>query len=240
MKKLLLLLVSIFTFMFCFALMAKASPGMMGYTGGGGTPAYTAEDYTTYTTSGSGFTVASSTSITYTGLVATDTSRVYKDFGTGYFGTNFTHYVDVVWTSKTGGSLAGVWMVSNSNTDAIHTSTDNLDIYVIGTTGGTIYLNEIVGGTQYYSSAFNMTTATTYYLQIQRNSSVGTYGTLYCYVYDTSAHRTAGGATGLLATLSVTLHNNTTWRYLYAADAYGATSGTVTITGTIGNLKIVQ
>ena len=202
------------------------------------TPIAQNENYTTYTNVGSGFTVASSTSITYSGLVATDTSKVYKDFGVGYFGVNFTHDVDVVASSNSGSSLAGVWIVSN-NLDSVHgltvNSESNLSVYILVSS---LWLNEDVSGTDYTSTSATLTAGTTYYLQIQRNSSVGTYGTLYLYIYDTSAHR--NGCTGLLATKSLALHNNNTWRYLYAGRCLGMASETGTISGSIANLKIVQ
>ena len=82
-----------------------------------------------------------------------------------------------------------------------------------------------------------MTNNTNYYVKIQRNSSVGTYGTLYAYIFSSSAYRTAG--TPVLATLSVTLHNDNTWEYLYAASTWNG-SYTGTTSGNVNNLLIVQ
>ena len=64
------------------------------------TQAITNQDYTAYTNVGSGFTVASSTSITFSSLSNNGSSYIYKDFGSGHFGTNFTHYIDVETTDK--------------------------------------------------------------------------------------------------------------------------------------------
>ena len=254
MKKYLFSILIIFAFIEAFALMAKASPGMMGSVGSGATaPSPILQDFTTFTNVSTGFTVVNATSITYTSLPSqSNSSYVYKDFGVGYFRVNFTHYVDMVLTSFTGvgDSLAVVWELSNNVGAMMGNNAANgyLLVYVIGSAGtGISHINieEGVGsGISYDSNSYPtsgaLSAGSTYYLSIVRNSSVGTYGTLYCYVYDTSAHRLAGGGTGLLGTLSVTLHNNNTWEYLYAASSWNNVSLSGTITGSMSNLTIVH
>jgi hypothetical protein len=163
------------------------------------TPAASAVNYTAFTNVGSGFTVASSTLITFSSIPNQISDYLYNDFGANYFGTNFTHYIDVNISSQSGTlAVLGLWELSN--------------------TVGDMTNNKVTG---------------------DLNSSVGTYGTLYAYIYDTSAHRLAGGSTGLLSTLSLTLHTSTTWRYLYGASSWnGSYSGTTS--GSVQNLTIIH
>ena len=206
------------------------------------TPATVAQDFSTYTKVGSGFTVVSSTSITFSSLSNTGTVYVYKDFGTGHFGVNFKQYVDVNMSPQSG-TLPVVLLWTLSNTLGDETTTKNSatgDLCLAAENNEGLYLNEDASGSGYASSThFAVTNGTTYYVSIVRNSSIGTYGTLYAYIYDTSAHRSAGDSTGLLSTLSVTLHANTTWQYLYAGQTWNGSYGG-TSSGSIQNLTIIQ
>jgi len=92
----------------------------------------------------------------------------------------------------------------------------SLDFYRTGATPR-ILLNENIGVGNRQSSIYSITVGTTYYLKIVRDESVGTYGTLYCYIYSDSARTT------LLDTLTLTLSTaKYDFRYLYALASYNA------------------
>ena len=201
-----------------------------------GTPTatVTAQNYNNYTAVGSGFTVASSTDITFSNIANSANAYIYKDFGAGYFGTQFTHYFDVNISAMSGTlPVLILWEVANTvGNDTSNKATGGLNFAV--ESGNGFYLNEEVSGTVYSSSSYTFTSGTSYYISIVRNSTA-----LNAYIYDTSAHRLAGGSTGLLSTLSLTLHNSTTWEYLYAATTWdGSYSGVES--GSVQNLTIVH
>jgi hypothetical protein len=71
---------------------------------------------------------------------------------------------------------------------------------------------------------------TNYYVTVKRDESVGTYGTLYCYIYSNLDRST------LVDTLTVTLTEKQNFQYLFGMISYDGVSGGNDWDGTISNL----
>jgi hypothetical protein len=118
-------------------------------------------------------------------------------------------------------------MVSNDlgNRQALYSTGKNfLSVDFYSSTAFTIYLREYDATAGHTTDSYVGSLATVYYLKIKRDEAVGTYGTLYCYIYSDSARTT------LLDTLTVTLHTSKKdFQYIYgfnnSADASTNISG---------------
>ena len=148
--------------------------------------------------------------VTFTGLARNEDAYVYKDFGVDFFAGDF----EILLTMKISSSQSGVfitpWLLGN-NIDDAYNVVNSLRLYhnMQFGTDPRITLQEWISGTPYTGGFYVFTLGTVYYLKIVRDESVGIYGTLYCYVYSNAAR------TVLLATLSLALHSNANFRYLY-------------------------
>ena len=190
----------------------------------------TLEDFTTYTEVDPN---------SHIGLVGTnhvdfkayrnEDAYLYKDKGAGHF-TDFDHKIDARINSETGNNYPYVWSVTN-DVDDIKGLADAhksfIGIIIGYSSGYKIQIEEYYwdGSTEhdYTSSYFTPTAGTWYYFWIHK---AGTAFTLE--IYDTAAHRDAHGSTGRLATLSLTLHENTSKRYVFVANTYNDAVGTNT------------
>ena len=96
----------------------------------------------------------------------------------------------------------------------------------------TVYLRELHGQTPYDDSWLS-TVNTDYYPKVKRDEAVGTYGTIYAYIYS-DADRTS-----LSDTLSVALHEKRDFRYIYGINSLGADNNYV-CTGYVKNLDLQE
>jgi hypothetical protein len=141
---------------------------------------------------------------------------LYKDKGVDHFGSNWEHTIDVKPVSTGNYGLAGFHMVSN-DVDDVHGLTvagkTFLFIYIGGGTNTPrIYLTECYLGTWY--EAYYITTQGAWrYLTITKTGTA-----LTCKIYSDSARTT------LLTTLSLALHADHKFRYIFAAYTYNAPS----------------
>ena len=186
-----------------------------------------------------------STRVTWVGLTRVEDAYVYKDKTANYFDGDFTHQltvnsVDLTAPAGQATNIAICWAVGNtigSWQDVDDASGDQLHLYIrVEGTGSKhkFLLGELDGGAA-YNSATDLQIAgnTPYYLKITRDESVGTYGTLYCYVYSNPARTT------LVGTLSLTLHTSKKdFRYLYAMQSLGAAAAGFDHDGYTENLSI--
>lgn len=173
------------------------------------------EDLTTYTELDPSSELAvTSTVITYTDVGRTDDAWVYDDKGVAFFDGDFTHHFDIKVTADGDFGLNAVWGLKNT-VSALDVDDDELFAFPYGNGGtfGTLFLREIDADTA-YSDTFTISIDTFYYLEVERDEAVGTFGTLYARIYSDSNRTT------LLDTLSITLHTSKKdWRYIYAFNA---------------------
>lgn len=180
-----------------------------------------AEDFTTYTEVDPGTKITiTATRVTFADLRRNEEAYVYLDKGVDYFAGNFTIYLTLNLSAYDGAEVLSPWVMANDIDDVrgidVDLASDSLFIYIGSALAVTIY--ECDGGTLYGdASPYTITAGTTYYLKIVRDESVGTYGTLYLYIYSNSARTT------LLDTLSVALHTSKkNFRYIYPLSVWNA------------------
>lgn len=187
------------------------------------------QDFTTYTKvdPGSKLTVTA-TRITFTAMPQNASTYVYKDLGAGAVGGSFKHRFNFNITSGSNNNVAGLWLVANTiaNDNAIMGGSFNaLEVSIfIGATGVlNLFLRERWNNAGTWTTSSTSTAAvafaTTYYVTVVRDESVGTYGTLYLYVYSDS------GRTTLVATLTRTLNEAVDFQYVYDVSSSNTGSG---------------
>lgn len=161
------------------------------------------------------------TRCTMSALETNAVAYVYKDFGANHFDGNFEHLIEVNISGGNGYEHNGLWSLTQNI--AVYTSCNNALSVRFAYAGANRYLHlaERNGGSQYLNSYQFLTLDTTYYLKIKRDEAVGTYGTLYCYIYSNSDR------TALVTTLSIALHAKNDFQYLYCAQTYGSGSSYV-------------
>ena len=200
-----------------------------------------AENYTTYTEvdPDSDMTVTASR-ITFTnhvGFGGGGDSRVYDDKGAGFFNGNFTHLMTSRITSAAANSWPALWVVAddldNWNDFPGNPSDVLMSRYYYDGSNINLDIREIDGGSTYNDNWGSGVLNTIYYSKIVRDETIGTYGTIFHYIYSDAARTT------LVTTLSVTLHTSKKdFRYIYGFCS--AASSTGTISGYIETLVLTQ
>jgi len=175
------------------------------------------ENFTTYTeVDPNSHLTVTSTKVTFTNISRNEDCYLYSDKGTGHFDGNFEHLLTINTTAESNYSTNSYWGLFNSIDDA-NNAGDGLYLIVRYNSGlgepRALRIYEKESSTAYYTSAFEYSLSTDYYLKIKRDESVGTYGTLYCYIYSDSDRTT------LVSTLTLTLHSKQDLRYVYAAQS---------------------
>jgi len=166
------------------------------------------EDYTTYTETtdnNSRISLVGTNHIDFDTRRSTDSDDevwLYNDRGVDHFG-DFEHKVDCKYNNFAWAGI--VWGLSNAE-DQLLDADPHIGVMMYDD----IYLRELYSTTQYLDS-WTGVVGTWYYLTIKK---VGT--ALTCKIYD-NANREAGD---LLATLSLTLHADHKFRYIYGCSTW--------------------
>lgn len=206
------------------------------------------EDFTTYTESDpDGLLSQTSARSTYASLSFWHDTWLYKDYGAGHFNATFRHNFD--YRANADPVLAhNFWGIMNNVNSENYNAVNGFPQLLVGIQDWNAGLSKYDfllqeqwnDGTQHQSyiyTGFNYSVNTTYYLQVYYNPAVGTYGTIYLYVYPTDADRTAG--TNVIDTVSRELHAAISYRYLIAIQQYTVNGGTTpTVSGYIENLDL--
>lgn len=191
------------------------------------------ENFTTYIELDPGEDITVTASTITAILVPRDiNSRVFDDKGAGHFDEDFSHDLDATATNGTQQVMSS-WCLSNdvSNLSGLITTSKSF-LVVQHNLGASWLLREFMAGSPYQDIA-TLTNGQIYYITIVRDESIGTYGTLYCYIYSNSIRTT------LVDTLVVTLHQKLDLRYIYGFNSYNDSQG---FTGslTVSNLDLKE
>jgi len=195
------------------------------------------ENFTLYTEvdPGSNITVAAN-SLTYI-LDNNTTAYIYSDKGAAYFDGDFSHYLKV--TPGAAGSVNGItacWMLANVLNDvrSMQLAANNHLVVTLSKGSGTytLALSEFYGTAVSVAASNPLSDATPYYLNIERDETVGTYGTLYCRIYSDDAR------TVLIETISLTLRNKQDFRYVYGLSSYNQSNPGRSSSGVVENLEL--
>jgi hypothetical protein len=178
--------------------------------------------------------------VTVTDLDNDEDARLSIDKTADHFDGDFEFHVDIKCTANgANGDRCGVWALANT-TDSLNdidtASGDYFAVYWMESGGSDYFvLEECDGGTLYTDTSSAVIVNTQYYLKITRDDDAGTYGTVYCYIYDDEA------MTSLVDTLTVALHTSKKdFRYLYWVIGYEGGGGGAAWDGVISDLEIVK
>lgn len=199
------------------------------------------EDFTTYTeTDPTAKITVTATKVDVAAIAEETTAYVSKDYGSAYFSADFTHLVEVYQNSSTVTGIASiVWGLSNTAYVTVagsnpigSTISHSIRMYEETAATASLFLRAY-NGSSVDDSNTSLSLNTPYYLTIVRDESIGTYGTLYCYIYSDS------GRTTLVDTLTVAIPAaKVDFQYLTAFGNWGSVAGSYTWTGYIQNLDI--
>jgi hypothetical protein len=200
------------------------------------------EDFTTYTETDPNSRITTTASKVSWALLSRDEDAyVYKDKGSGYFSNdfkfNFTHRTTA--SVASGVRTVGCWAITNIVDDLQGIDAANGD-YITVLCGKTIpgaytlSVWECDGGTIYSGvAAYAIELNTDYYCTVIRDESVGTYGTIYLYIYSDSARKI------LLNTQTIALHTSKkNFRYLFAVITQDTGTATTTHSGYTENMTV--
>lgn len=169
-----------------------------------------------------------------TTLGTNETAYLYKDYGAAHFAGNFTLQSTINVTAFASGTGQMLNLLSLVNTLGHANNTNDLQGIALNWISGTTYslkAREVSGSTEYLSSASStLTVGVPYFVQINRDTTVGTYGTIYVKVFSDPAYTVQVGAT-----VSVTLHSTVSLRYLNVVQSYntGVANSTTLTAGTV-------
>lgn len=169
-------------------------------------------------------------------LATADTAYVYKDKGVDHFSGDFEHLLEVYGVAAND-DVAKLWALANDigASAALIAASKNflfLDVQPQDNSQVKLFLVENYSGGYYYDYKTGLSPSTPYYLKIKRDESVGTYGTLYCYIYSDSDR------TSLVDTLEIALHAKLDFRYIYGLMGKGAAGDA--FTGYVQNLDLQE
>jgi len=199
------------------------------------------EDLTTFTEVDPNSHIAvTSARATFAALTRDEDAYVYKDWCEDYFNDNFEHLLEAYASGKITYGLAVIWGLANTIDDLagiIAASGDELCIvlfYDYNNTRWLLRLREVDSGTEYQED-IEISEGTQYWLKVKRDESVGTYGTLYLYVYTDSGRTNQVGG----SPVSIALHSSKKdFRYSYAIQSYDSDNPTINISGWAQNYVI--
>jgi|APSaa5957512535_1039671.scaffolds.fasta_scaffold28984_2 hypothetical protein len=192
------------------------------------------ENFTTYTEADPNNKITiTSTKVDVAALVNSDNAWVVDDKGAGNFDGDFEHLFEL-YTSSSGGNEPGHWAMANAVNDRDGLKGGSEDyFYAWSYRGSQIGLDEYDNGTNYQDFWGSASGSTLYYMTVERDEAVGTYGTLYLRIYS-DLNRTT-----LLDTLTVTLHTSKKdFQYIYGFMNVGG--GESTYSGYTQNLDLQE
>lgn len=179
------------------------------------------EDFTTYTeVDPSSHATVTASKITVAGVTRNEDTYVYDDKGAGHFSGDFVHPLTVYQASSSSGTpYAGAGVLRN-DIDDMKQGGDSIGVLLKNALNIAAY--EADGGSEYFDQ-YSVSQDTPYYLELERDESVGTYGTLYVRIYSDAARTT------LVATVSVALHSSKKdFRYAFPFTSYDSNNSSTT------------
>jgi len=197
------------------------------------------EDLTTYEEGDPyGELTVTSNRVTFTSWENQPSSWVYKDFGANFFNGDFEHTFEVMYTGESGVYTGwNIWALTNTvnNTQAIDDANGDYLAVRLGNYNGTQFnltLQEINNGDLSCGTSSNLSYNTLYYCTVKRDEAVGTYGTIYLYIYDAPSK----GAEDLVQTLQFALAAKNDFQYSFTTLSHYVIPTAGTISGYVQNL----
>lgn len=177
---------------------------------------------------------ATAPKMSWAGIKKNETAYGYFDFGANFFDGDYEHLFKIYIDSDENGGYICLRCMSNALGDmrTLQLASEHLEMVTYHTSdpNRTLYLYE-AQATNGYTDSYTPALDTPYYCKFKRDESVGTYGTIYLYIYSDFDR------TNLLDTLSVALHGEKAdYRYLMIPCSYNDSGVNGSNTGYIENL----
>lgn len=194
------------------------------------------EDYTTYAeVDPNGRYAVTTNKVTVTGLTRNEDAYITSDKGVNHFGSTYSHTLDAQVTADNDTAVMGVWCLANVIDDIFGIQSDGSEtahilFFNVSATVRRIRLREINGGSFFTDEFSAYSLSTRYYFTTERIAG-GTYGVIQVKIYSDA------GRTTLIDTLTLTLHADHEFRYVYAVQPFNLAAAGV-ISGDIQNLNL--
>ena len=192
------------------------------------------EDYTTYTEvdAGTDITVAANT-LTVSSMARNVDSWVVDDKTAGHFSGDFTHLLRTQsQTGSTATGRAGVWAIANAVNEIVTLLAGDAQV-VRFQSATTLRVIEANGGSTTADTSIALSLDTNYYLTVDRDESVGSFGELTCEI-DDSADRASP-----VDTITVNLTEKQDFQYVYGLASVN-TGGAQVWTGIVADLDLQE
>lgn len=169
--------------------------------------------------------------VTVSDMRRNEDAHVVRDKGVGHFAGDFTHTLKTRLTAW--GPVNGIgflWALANSIDDG-NNATDRLGVFWFKPNLGGVARIGIINkaGTQDLGDLTD--TPTDFWLEVERDESVGTHGTAYCRIYSDAAR------TMLVDEISVSLTAKDDLRYVYGCASWNSGSNQ-SISFTVSDLDL--
>jgi len=181
--------------------------------------------------------VVTAPKVAWTALPRNLDSYVYYDFTAAYFDGDFRHEFEIEITAQELDCMVVVWGLANTVDDFNGIDTGNGSFLALRAQGtnagqGRLRIYECDSGSLTEDGYDTLLTDTVYYCTVVRDESIGTHGTLYCYIYSDSAR------TILVDKLQLALNTSKKdFRYLYSVSSWN-TGGAQVMSGYTQNLRL--
>ncbi len=192
------------------------------------------EDFTTYTLSSNGGTLAvTSTRATATTFPTRTVTTGYaqKDKGAGFFTGDYTHFLTLDLTSIGTDALVCLWMLSNdpgSYYDVAIGGSHPCMVLLYFQTTATLYLRDFRSGSNTDDTwVSGLSASTVYYLTLQRSGT-----TVTCNIYSDSTRTT------LVKALTISPGSATAFQYVAVMTTYNDSGTTGNVSGFVENLDL--
>jgi len=192
-----------------------------------------------WTTTGATITSAVADCVTVASMTCDETTHHTKDYGASHFSGNFTLKGALNISALTAASSQYMGQILTlSNTSTEHSNNNNarqgIRVHHVSNTSYYLALIESTGSATNISSASSTLTANApYWIQIYRDTSVGTYGTLYLKIFSDPAYTIQVGST-----LTITLAGSVSFRYLHLVESFDNNQAGVNMSLTIGGVSV--
>lgn len=160
---------------------------------------------------------------------------LYKDYGVDYFAANYTLRGALNVTAFASGATSTQWHLLSLTNVLSHGNTTDARCSVIGTwisaTTFSLKLEEYSGAQYLTAASTTLSITKPYWVKTWRDTTVGTYGTIYLAIYGDHLMTAQIGAT-----LSLTLHASVSYRYFHAHQAHYLGAGASTVSFSFGGV----
>jgi len=176
--------------------------------------------------------------VEFDNLTRNEDCHFYRDMGVDHFDGDFTHRIETLLDAYSSTHASFVWGLTNDIDDYYGLRMNGYpSLGCLWYGAAQFWVYEIYGVNLINWDVSTVSLDTLYYVEIERDENVGTYGTLYAYICDDDYYSNGGN---LIDTIAITLQvAKRDFRYIYAINSYN-TGVTSYGTGYMQNLDMQE